>query len=287
MTDIPRLLSRWPLPWAAVVLFVWATRFLAFIKDAGKVAQVCIWLTAAAVAFLGILLSRRFVWGRIASSLLAASVLLVATTFPLGGVPAIAPLWSAMAATSVIVCALIREPNRSGDEPIGGSESAILAAVLGLLFAQFCGGYWLPEIFGTLIHTDGSAAVVSLVGVAWLLVSRRADDGFPVAIAVWVTIVMHATWSAEQEASWALAYGLDPSERGSLELARMLLRAAFTMALVEAAAFVRLSSMKAPKRIALAVLPHAVLILAFGLLWARANGRLPLAGVPVPIRSFH
>jgi len=192
-----------------------------------------------------------------------------------------------MAATSVIVCVLIGEPSGSGNQPIGRIESAILAAILGLLFVQFSGGYWLPDILGTLIHTDGSAAVVSLTGVAWLLVSKRADDGFPVAAAVWVTIAMHATWSAEQQASWTLIDGLDPSARGSLELARMLFRAAFTMALVEAAALARLSGMKDPKRIAVAVLPHAVLVLAFGLLWARASGRLPLAGVPVPIRAFH
>jgi hypothetical protein len=287
MTDIVRLLSRWPLPWAAVVLFVWATRFLAFAEGGSKVAQVGIWLAAAALALLGILLSRRFVWGRTASSLLAASALLVAAVSSLAGVPVIAALWSAMAATSVIVCALISESKGSGEQPIGRSESAILAAILGLLFVQFCGGYWLPDIFGTPIHTDGSAAVVSLAGVAWLLVSKRADDGFPVAVAVWVTICMHATWAAEQQASWTLVDGLDPSERGSLELGRMLFRAAFTMALVDAAALVRLSGMKDAKRIAVAVLPHVLLVLAFALLWARASGRLPLAGVPVPIRAFH
>jgi hypothetical protein len=285
MTGITRFLSCWPFPWAAVVLFVWCARFLAFANDTSKIAQIGVWLAGAAVALIGIALSQRFVWGRAASSLLAATALLVAVVSS-PGVAGVLVLWAAMAATAVIVCAVARDVVGASEQPIRPKETAILVAIGTLLFAQFCGGNWLPDIFGTLIHSDESTAVVSLVGIAWLLVSKRADDGFAVAAAVWVAIAMHATWSAEQQASWALLNGLEPTEAGSLELARVLLRSAFTMALVEAAALARLPALRDRKSVAIAVLPHLLLVLAFGLLWARASGRLPLAPMAAPIRTF-
>jgi hypothetical protein len=221
----------------------------------------------------------------LASATLGSALLLSSVLASPAGAPQVVVVWAAMAAIAIMVLAQIQQPAVT-DEPIGLNHAAVLRGLQALLFFQFCGGYWLPEILGVSASVDAGTATVSLASMSWLLASRRANDGFAAAGAVWVAIVMHGMWAAEQATSWTTLHSLDPAEQPSFQFAKVLLRSSLTFGLVVTASLVRLSGSKSGARFILACLPHALLLVAYTLFWARASGRLPLSVLAVPLRRF-